>query len=97
MSLNPLERETVINLSDGDDTVRIWTAQQTTLRRLRGDARFTEVESGVEDGTEHASFTIPKDQWNPVSGAKRQLSVAEKARRAQILSKTAGKAEVLTV
>lgn len=81
MALNAYERETTINASDGDDVVRIWTAQRTVITRLRRDKRFTETGSGKDfDGSAWAEFTISADQWNPATGAKRSLNLTEEQR-----------------
>jgi hypothetical protein len=78
---NAFERETTINASDGDDLVRIWTAQRTVITRLRRHKSFTEVKSGVDtDGFQWAEFTIPADRWNPATGAKRTLNLTEEQR-----------------
>lgn len=80
-SLNPYERETVVNASDGDDLVKVWTAQRTYITKLRKNPSFTEVASGHYGTTAWAEFTIPSSDWNPASGAKRRvrpLTEAEK-------------------
>jgi len=71
MSLEAGERETVINATDGDDLIKIWTAQRRFITKLRRNPNFTEVDSGHYGSTEWAQFTIPADRWNPASGAKR--------------------------
>ena len=96
-SLNSYERETVINASDGDGNVTIWTAQRRYITRLRNNSSFTEVGSGAYGSTTWAEFTITAERWNPATGAKRQgrtltdeekilaaqrLAVAREARRA---------------
>lgn len=81
MSFTAHERETVIVSSDGDAAVRIWTAQRKFINRLRKDQRFTELRSGITDGTEWAEFEIPATDWNPVSGAKRKRSLTDEQRR----------------
>lgn len=72
MSLHASERETTVTSTDGDDTVRIWTAQRRHIGRLRRHPAYTEVASGFHDGSEWAEFTIPADRWNPATGAKRE-------------------------
>ena len=73
--MNPYERETVITTSDGDDLVRIWTAQRTVIHRLRKHQAFTEVRSGDDNGA-WAEFTIPADRWSPATGAKRRVTLS---------------------
>jgi hypothetical protein len=93
-SLNPFERETIINVSDGDELTRIWTCQRRFITKLRKDRRFTQTDSGHHGTTEWAAFTIPAELWNPVAGAKRKtrpLTAEEKARRAEILRESTRK------
>lgn len=82
MSLTAYERETTINMSDGDDLVRIWTAQRPVINRIRKDSRYTVVESGNEDGTEWLSATIPSSNFNPLTGAKRRSHMTDEQKRA---------------
>jgi hypothetical protein len=76
------ERETVINATDADDMVRIWTCQARYLGRLRRHPSFTEVKSGRYGSTEWAEFTIPASEWNPASGAKRRVTLTDEQKRA---------------
>jgi hypothetical protein len=80
MSLNEYERETIVNASDGETIVRIWTAQRRFITRLRRSPRFTEVATGHDGATEWAEFTIPADLWTPTSGAKRSRTYSDKER-----------------
>jgi hypothetical protein len=82
MALSAAERETVINATDDGADVSIWTAQRRFINRLRKHPSFTEVASGFHDGSEWASFTIPFDQWNPASGAKRQSTMTAEQKAA---------------
>lgn len=85
MSLTKPEKETVVTMSDGDDLVRIWSAQGKYIRRLRKRPHVTEVRSGVYEGTEWAEFTVPADKYSPVTGVAQNrspLSEEEKTRRA---------------
>ncbi len=77
--MNSFERETVINSSDGDDLVRIWTAQRRYITKLRKDSRFTETASGVLESSEWSSFTIEASLWSPL-GVKRRVSLTEHQR-----------------
>jgi hypothetical protein len=83
-SLNPYERETVVNASDGDAVVRIWTAQRKFITRLRKHPAVTEVQSGFHGSTAWAEFTIPAELWNPVSGIKRARQPMSEERRAAL-------------
>ena len=70
------ERETVINASDGDGLVRIYTMQRRYIGRLRRNPKFTLIGEGVHnDGAVWAEFTIPASDWTPTSGAKRNNSL----------------------
>ena len=80
--MNALERETTIVLSDGDPLVQFWSARRQDIRRLRKNPRVTEVSSGMYEGTEWASFTVPVADWNPVSGVKRTVNMTPEQRAA---------------
>jgi len=82
VSLHASERETTIASTDADETVRIWSAQRRHIGRMRRHPAFTEVGSGFHDGSEWAEFTIPADQWNPASGAKRKSNLTDEQRAA---------------
>lgn len=82
MSLTAHERETTITASDGDDTVRIWTAQRTVITAMRKRGA-TEVRSGEHDGTAYAEFVVPAASFKlamAVRPPKRVLSDEERAR-----------------
>lgn len=81
-SLTAAERETTVTTTDADDTVRIWTAQRRHIGRMRRHDAFTEVKTGTIGGSEWAEFTIPADQWNPASGAKRKSNLTDEQRQA---------------
>ena len=85
MSWTPSERETVINLDDEHPLVRIWTAQRPVITRLDKDPRFT----CVRRGDHSAEFTIPVDQWNPATGAKRKSAPMTPERRAEVAARFA--------
>jgi hypothetical protein len=76
MSLTAPERETVINTTDADDLVTIWTAQRPYITKLRRHPKVSEIRSGSAGSTEWAEFTAA-DQWNPVTGVKRSKTVSE--------------------
>lgn len=82
-SLTPHERETIVNATDGDEVVRVWTAQRKHITKLRRNDAFTETASGYHGGTEWAEFAIPATDWNPASGAKRKRApLTEEQRQA---------------
>ena len=80
--MNADERETTVTASDGDETVRIWTAQRRYITKLRRHPKVTEVRTGFVDSSEWAEFTVPADQWNPASGVKRASSLTDEQKRA---------------
>lgn len=77
------ERETTITSTDDDDTVRIWTNQKRYIGRMRRHPSFTETGTGFDGTTEWASFEIPADQWNPATGAKRNVVMSDE-RKAEL-------------
>lgn len=81
MSLTAAERETTVVTSDGDSTVRIWTAQRKFITRLRKHDKVEEIDTGEHEGTEWVLFEIPADQWNPVSGIKRTMNLTDEQRK----------------
>lgn len=81
-NLGAEERETTVTSTDADDTIRIWTTQRKFLGRLRKHEAFTEVGTGFHGTTEWAEFTIPADQWNPATGAKRKRAPMTEEQRA---------------
>jgi hypothetical protein len=72
-SLTAAERETVINMDDATDSVRIWSAQRSVIGALRRKPNhFTEVGSGFHGSTEWAAFSTVSDRWSLATGAKRK-------------------------
>lgn len=80
MTLSLAEQETTVSYVRGDDLVQIYTAVPAHVRRLSEDARFTKVKSEFEGDHEIATFTIPRTEWNPVSGAKRRRDLTDEQR-----------------
>lgn len=77
-NLTPPERETVINMSDGDTVVRIWTAQRRVMTQCRNRPEFREVRSGRDGTTEWAEFEIPGEDFR--FGVKRRISLTPEQR-----------------
>lgn len=73
------ERETVINLSDGDTVVRIWTAQRRVISTCRRYADFSEVRSGYDGTTEWAEFVIPTEYFR--FGVKKRIVLTPERRQ----------------
>lgn len=72
-SLTAPERETIVNMSDADDLVRIWTSQRSNITAMRRKPEhFTEVGSGMHGTSPWAEFTTVTDRWNLATGARRR-------------------------
>ena len=78
--LTPDERETTLTMSDGDDLVRISTAQRTMITALRKKPAFTEVATGFHGTTEWAEFTIPREKFNLAKAVKSSLNLTDEQR-----------------
>ena len=79
------ERETTLTMSDGDDLVRITTAQRTVITKLRRKPEiFTETASGHFGTTEWAEFTCPKDRFNLGAAARPKREISEAQREAAL-------------
>ena len=84
-TLTPDERETTLTMSDGDDLVRITTAQRTVITKLRRKPEiFTETASGHFGATEWAEFTCPKDRFNLGAAARPKREISEAQREAAL-------------
>lgn len=82
-TLTPDERETTLTMSDGDNLVRINTAQRTVITRLRRKPEiFTETASGHFGSTEWAEFTCPKDRFNLGAAARPKREMTDEQREA---------------
>jgi hypothetical protein len=75
------ERETVVNATDEDEVVRIWTAQRRFITQLRKHPKVTEIRCGIVDGSAWGEFEIPAAEWSPVRGIKhtRTMTFEQKA------------------
>lgn len=82
-SLSEDERETTITSTDGDNVVRIWTAQRRYIGALKRSGKFTLLREGAIGSTAWAEFEIAAADWNPASGAKRKVEMSEE-RRAEL-------------
>lgn len=72
------EQETTVTVGRDDELVHIYTSNTVHLRKLRKEPRATEIRGGEEWG----QFTVPADQFNPISGFKRRGSMTEEQRQA---------------
>jgi hypothetical protein len=74
-SLTAAERETLVNGSDADDTITVWTAQRPRIRRLRKLTCAEVVEEGTYGKSRWAKFKLPVAALsfrNPASAEVRQ-------------------------
>ena len=78
----PLERETTVNTSDGDPLTHITTFQRKFISRLLKNSRITVIEH-TEDPP-YLRCTVPSDDWNPVSGIKRNTKPLSEERKAAL-------------
>lgn len=78
--LSPEERETTIAMSDGDNLVRINTAQRTIITALRKKPAFAEIANGFHGTTEWAEFTIPREKFNLAKAVKSSLNLTDEQR-----------------
>lgn len=81
MSLTPFERETVVNSSDGDELVRIWTAQRKYIGRAGELSPLRPVLGAAPDLGERRMPAELADKWSPV-GVKRSVSLTPEQREA---------------
>lgn len=61
MSLTEYERETIINMNDGEEVAHIYTAQRKLITRLKNNPAAVLVGEGTHDGSAWARFTIPAE------------------------------------
>jgi hypothetical protein len=61
MSLTDYERETIVNMNDGESTARIYTAQRRLITRLKNNPAAVLVDEGTHEGSAWARFTIPAE------------------------------------
>ena len=74
------ERETLVNATDADDMVRVWTPRY--LGRLRRNPAFIEVKSGRFGATEWAEFVIEAAKWAPDTGVRHSRQLSDEQREA---------------
>lgn len=72
------EQETTVTFGRNDDVVYIWTSNTVHLRKLRKDARVTEV-LGDED---QAHFTVPAESYDIIKGLKTKRTLTPEQRAA---------------
>lgn len=59
MALTRDERETIVNMNDGEDIAYVYTAQRRIITRLKKNPSATLVEEGTFEGSVWARFTMP--------------------------------------
>ena len=80
MSLTPPERETIINGSDADDTVTIWTAQRPVITKLRKNPAAALLDEGLHEGSAWAKFELPADLLSFRSGRVKRAPLTDEQR-----------------
>jgi hypothetical protein len=84
MSLNALERETVVTLNDAEDFAEISTAQRPWITKLKKNSAAELVAEGKHDGSVWATFRVPKELISVRSKrVKRELSAAQRSELAE--------------
>jgi hypothetical protein len=83
------EQETTVSAGRDDDMVHIYTSNVVHLRRLRKDARFTEVRGDEEQGF----FMIPADLFDPIRGLRRKRAPMTDEQRAEASARLAAARE----
>lgn len=58
-ALTAAERETVVNWSDADDEMTVWTAQRPIITKLKRNPAARLVDEGHHGTTAWALFTLP--------------------------------------
>jgi hypothetical protein len=61
MSLNALERETVITFNDAEDMAQVHTHQRPVITKMKKNPTARLIEEGVFETTPWARFEIPKN------------------------------------
>lgn len=82
MSISRDEQETTISYNVADEKVQIYSCVPKHVRKMLKDDRYTLVEQGEFEGTLWGKFTIPTNEWNPVTGAKRRSNLSAEQREA---------------
>lgn len=62
-SLSAAERETIVNWTEADENVTVWTAQRSLITRLRKLPAFIETRSGFYGTTAWAEFVCPVEDF----------------------------------
>jgi hypothetical protein len=61
MSLTEYERETIINMNDGEEVAHVYTAQRKLITRLKNNPAAVLTGEGTHEGSAWARFTIPAE------------------------------------
>ena len=79
------EQETTVSGGRDDDVVHIYTSNVVHLRKLRKDARFTEIHGDEEQGF----FTVRVDLFDPIRGLRRKRAPMTEEQRAEASARLA--------
>jgi hypothetical protein len=82
MSLTDYERETIINMNDGEPIARIYTAQRRVITRLKNNPAAVLVDEGTHEGSVWARFTIPAELVS-FRSVRRQVELTDEQRQAR--------------
>jgi hypothetical protein len=61
MSLSERERETIVNMNDGEEVAHVYTAQRRLITRLKNNPAAVLVGEGTHEGSAWARFTVPAE------------------------------------
>ena len=76
------ERETCVAFTDADEDVHIYTCRRQDITAMRKKPQFTEVRSGrYGDGTEWATFSIPRSEFSIARAAKVRRNLTDEQRQ----------------
>lgn len=86
------ERETIVNYSDADEAVMIFTCIRPDISALRKRAGVTLVAEGTyRDGSPWARFEIPRESFDLCRAVKPELSEAQRKQRSEAAKRTGGR------
>lgn len=94
MTLTNIERETILNLNEQEDTATLYTYNQKLIKRFNKLAQSRpDLVSRTEDSTGAVTFTLPKKLLTitarePLSEAEQQIR-RERAQQHRFAPKTA--------
>jgi hypothetical protein len=76
--MEAIERETIINWNDAEDTVNIFTCHQKIMRKMEKIGATVKDKCVLDGRLRHVEYEIPKNKLNITLSAKRVLSTEQK-------------------